>query len=371
MATKLLCLSSANTSLFAKTFLQYLSQHESVEYDYAEIEPFVLGKIPFKKMLEHFCSQTPEFIMSFDGHYRYLPKDPGIPFIEMSNSVAGPIKHNRIFIKNPVEWENSVVKVEPEWYNKVVPIEDKTIYRMTDSYRYVYLRSIVADYLKNPAKVEAPFAFYLPDWNTHTDDILNNIYRYLDFCREDKCGLHVALSKAVLDTSDLSLEQKYKIKRDSINKTLNIINKEIDKFNKEYEEEGLVGIVRDNVNYEKDLLKYNIRLLSIEPSNTTWLESLYLLKTKGVACNKIRLIFANGQRFPGTDDFDKNLPEVEKYFKDELMRKDRMQTLGQIFTTTDRFFHFLGFQENFALHMDFDKIAKIIASGGNAAPKPA
>ncbi|RDU66545.1 hypothetical protein CQA53_03670 [Helicobacter didelphidarum] len=365
MAIKLLCLSSAETSLFAKSFLQYLSKASQVEYDYAEIEPFVLSKIPFAKMKEHFCSQTPDFIMSFDGHYRYLQKEPDVPFIEMSNSVAGPIKHNRAFIKNPVEWENKVVKVEPEWYNKIIPIEDKTIYQITDSYRYVYLRSLVAEYLKNPVKKELPFAFYIPDWNTHTDDILQNIYRYLDFCRQDQCGLHVVLSKAVLDSGDLSLEEKYKAKRKSIDATLKTIKDEIKKFNKEYEEEGLKGIITDNTNYEKDLLKYNIRLLSIEPSSTTWLESLYLLKAKGVACNKIRLVFANGQRFPGTDDFDKALPEVEKYFKEELMRRDKHSTLGQIFTTTDRFFHFLGFQENFALHIDFDKIAKILANSEN------
>lgn len=363
MPTKLLCLSSANTSPFAKVFLQYISKQ--IEYDYAEIEPHVLGKIPFAKLLKHFCSQTPDFVMSFDGHYRYIQKDPGIPFIEMGNSIAGPIKSNRFFIKNPVEWENKVVKVEPEWYSKILPIEDKTIYQMIDSYRYVYLRSVVAQYNKNPIKKEPPFAFYLPDWNTHTDDILNNVYRYLDFCREDKCGLHVALPKTILDSTDLTLEQKYKAKRKSIDTTLKIIHDEIEKFNKEYEEEGLLGRVVANTNYELDLLKYNIRLLSIEPSNTTWLESLYLLKVKGVACNKIRLSFANGQRFPGTDDFDKALPEVEKYFKEELMRKDRHSTLGQIFTTTDRFYHFLGFQENFTLNIDFDKIADIIANGGN------
>ena len=365
MAVKLLCLSSANTSPFAKAFLQYIAKHDSIEYDYAEIEPYVLAKIPFTKLLTHFCSQTPDYVMSFDGHYRYIKNDPKIPFIEMSNSVAGPIRTNRPFIKTPVEWENKVVKVEPAWYNKVLPIEDKTIYSMLDSYRYVYLRYLVAESKKNPARKEPPFAFYIPDWNTHADDILNNIYRYLDFCREDRCGLHVALSKAVLDPTDMSLEEKYKMKRKSIDTTLKIIHDEIDKFNKEYEEEGLIGRVVENTNYEKDLLKYDIRLLSIEPSSTTWLEALYMLKVKGVQCNKIRLVFASGRRFPGTDDFDKMLPDVEKYFKENLMRRDKTQMLGYIYTTTDRFYHFLDFQENFALHMDFNKIADIIASGGN------
>ena len=102
MAVKLLCLSSANTSPFAKAFLQYIAKHDSIEYDYAEIEPYVLAKIPFAKLLEHFCSQTPDYVMSFDGHYRYIKNDPKIPFIEMSNSVAGPIRTNRPFIKTPV-----------------------------------------------------------------------------------------------------------------------------------------------------------------------------------------------------------------------------------------------------------------------------
>ena len=64
MAVKLLCLSSANTSPFAKAFLQYIAKHDSIEYDYAEIEPYVLAKIPFTKLLTHFCSQTPDYVMS-------------------------------------------------------------------------------------------------------------------------------------------------------------------------------------------------------------------------------------------------------------------------------------------------------------------
>ena len=104
-----------------------------------------LLRFSFTKLLTHFCSQTPDYVMSFDGHYRYIKNDPKIPFIEMSNSVAGPIRTNRPFIKTPVEWENKVVKVEPAWYNKVLPIEDKTIYSMLDSYRYVYLRYLVAE----------------------------------------------------------------------------------------------------------------------------------------------------------------------------------------------------------------------------------
>lgn len=359
MATKILCLSSANTSPFAKTFLAYISKVSGIDYEYAEIEPYVLAKIPFSKLINHFCSETPEFVMSFDGHYRYIANDPGIPFIEMGNSVAGPIRLNRPFVKNPVKWENKVIKVEPQWYGKILPLGDPTIYYMMDSYRYVYLRSIVAEYMKSPVKKELPCAFYLPDWNTHTDDILNNIYRYMDFCRDDRCSLHIAVSKSVLDPADLSLEEKYKIKRKSIDTTLKIIQDEINKFNKEYEEEGMVAKITDNQRYEQSLLSYNVRLLSIEPSNTTWLESLYLLKVKGVNCNKIRLVLANGHRFPGTDNFDTSLPEVEKYFKEELMRKDRHSALGQICTTTDKFFHFIGFQENFTLNMDFNKIGEL------------
>ncbi len=371
MAIKLLCLSSANTSSFAKIFLQYIEKNGRVEYDYAEIEPYVLAKIPFSKLITHFCSQTPDYIMSFDGHYRYIKNDPQIPFIEMSNSVAGPIRANRPFIKNPVDWENKVVKVEPSWYNKILPLEDKTIYNMLDSYRYVYLRYLVAESKKEMNKKEMPFAFYIPDWNTHTDDILNNVYRYLDFCREDRCSLHVALPKSTIDPADLTLEEKYKVKRKSIDTTLKIMNDEITKFNKEYEEEGLVGRITDNIHYEKHLLRYNIRLLSIEPSSTTWIETLYMLKVKGIECNKIRLVISNGRRFPGTDVFDQSLSDVEKYFKDNLMRRDKTQMLGYIYTTTDRFYHFIDYQENFALQIDFDKIAQIIASGGNAQQQKA
>ncbi len=371
MATKLLCLSSANTSLFAKAFLQYITKSNDIEYDYAEIEPHILGKIPFSKLITHFCSQTPDYVMSFDGHYRYIKNDPQIPFIEMGNSIAGPIRLNRPFIKNPVDWENKVVKVEPAWYNRVIPIEDKTIYGMLDSYRYVYLRYLVAESKKEMVKKELPFAFYIPDWNTHTDDILNNVYRYLDFCREDRCGLHVALSKTILDPADLSLEEKYKVKRKSIDTTLKIMHDEIDKFNKEYEEEGLVGKIVENTNYERDLLRYNIRLLSIEPSSTTWLETLYMLKVKGVECNKIRLVISNGRKFPGTEAYDQYLSDVEKYFKDTLLRRDKTQMLGYIYTTTDRFYHFIDYQENFGLHIDFDRVAQIIASGGNAQQQKA
>ncbi|STQ86222.1 hypothetical protein LS73_000230 [Helicobacter muridarum] len=362
MITKLLCLSAADTSPFAKIFLEYLSKTGKIEYDFAEIEPHILAnpKFPLSKLLSHFCSSTPDFIMSFNGHYRHLKTEPNIPFIEMGDSVAGPSRHNRPFIKNPVEWEKRVVKVEPQWYSKIFPLEEHTIYQMIDSYRYVYLRHIVASYKKNPVKTELPIAFYLPDWNTHTDDILQSIYRYLDFCRDVNCGLYVGLSKAVLDPNDNSLEQKYKAKRKSIDTTLKIIQDEISKFNKEYQKENIVARIEENTNWRLELMKHDIKLLSIEPSSTTWIESLYLLKAKEAQCNKIRLVLANGQRFPGTDDFDNELREIEKYFKENLMRKDRHSTLGQIFTTTDRFYHFLGFQENFALSMDFSKIAKLL-----------
>ncbi|RDU73144.1 hypothetical protein CQA66_02665 [Helicobacter aurati] len=368
MTIKLLCLSAAATSPFAKAFLEYMSKNGQIEYDFAEIEPHILAnpKFPLSKLLSHFCSTTPDFIMSFDGHYRYMKTEPSIPFIEMSNSIAGPTRHNRPFVKTPVEWEKKVVKVEPQWYSKILPLEEQTIYQMVDSYRYVYLRTLVSTYKTNPPKTEPSVAFYLPDWNTHTDDILQSAYRYLDFCRDVQCGLYIGLSKAVLDSKDTSLESKYKIKRKSIDITLKILHDEINKFNKEYQEDGLVARIENNLNWHLALLQHDIKLLSIEPSSTTWLEALYLLKTKEVvcnkkemACNKIRLVLANGQRFPGTDDFDNELREVEKYFKENLMRKDRHSTLGQIFTTTDRFYHFLGFQENFALSMDFDKIASL------------
>ena len=71
----------------------------------------------------------------------------------------------------------------------------------------MYIYAISLQNKENPQK-EPPFAFYIPDWNTHTDDILNNIYRYLDFCREDHCGLHVALSKAVLDSNRYEFGRK-------------------------------------------------------------------------------------------------------------------------------------------------------------------
>ena len=362
MAIKLLCLSTAKTTPFAKAFVEYLSRTKQVEYDFAEVEPQVLAnpKFPFSKLLAHFCSSKPDFIMSFNGHYRYMKTRPRIPFIEMGDSVSGPARRNRHFIKNPVEWEKKVIKVEPEWYNKILPLEDPSIYHMVDSYRYVYLRSLVAKYKKNPAPVEPPIAFYLPDWNTHTDDILQSVYRYLDFCRDVKCGLYIGLSKAVLDPNDLTLEQKYKAKRSSIDTTLKILRDELDKFNREYKEDKLVARIENNEKWYIELLKHDIKLLSIEPSSTTWVEALYLLKVKEVACNKIRLVFANGQRFPGTDDFDNELREVEKYFKENLMRKDRHSTLGQIFTTTDKFYHFLGFQESFALSMDFKKIVAML-----------
>lgn len=360
---RLLCLSSEKTSPYAKSFLEFVSKAKGIDYEYVEIEPYVLEKIPFDKVIKHFCEDNkPDFVMSFDRHYRYFKKAPDIPFIEMSDSICGPSRHNRPFVKTPVDWESEVVKVEPNWYDKILPLEDKSIYRMNNSYRYVYLRKIVEEYKANPVANEIPCAFYIPDWNTHTDDILNNIYRYLDFCANDKCNLHVALTNEVLDSNNKTFEEKYKVKRKSIDTTLKIIQEEINKFNKEYKEEGLSGKIVSNDTYKQDLLKYNIRLLSIEPTSTSWLESLYLLKVKGVACNKIRLVFAKGQRFPGTDDFDKEISDVEKYFKDELMRKDRHSTLGQIFTTTDRLYHFIDFQENFTLDINFNDIIKTLES---------
>ena len=364
---KILCLFE-DSAAFVQSYMEYLKQSSGgkIEYGSLPIPPEMLASKPLpvlvSVMQKKFGDPDKEidFIFSFNKHYRYLKEGtlPKIPIIEMGNSIAGPNYNSRPFMnpKTPCAWEDKVVKIEPKWYNSVIPIENKMVYRMDDSYRYAYLRQVVDTYKAKPPKNEPESVIYIPDWTTHLDNVVNNVYRCLDFCSDHDCGFHLALSRHLLNEEDDYYGQNFGIKREAINQTMKILRKEIQTFLQS--NPGVRATIGPTDEFHQVLVGINPKAIFIDSSSTTWLEALYLIKYKGLDCNKIRLVFSVEKKYPQIESkfFDKNLPDIEKYFKEGMFRRDVHSIFGNISTTTDKFYAFIGYHERALAVPDFDAI---------------
>lgn len=363
---KILCLLEDSAS-FVQSYMEYLKTvDKSIEYTTLAVAPEILATKPLSALANAMQkkfgdpNEAIDFIFSFNKHYRFLKPGtlPKIPIIEFGNSIGGPNYISRPFLnpKTPCAWEDKVVKVEPKWYNSVIPYENKMIYRMVDSYRYVYLRQVVDTFKNSRHAEEMPCGIYIPDWTTHLDSVLNNMYRCLEFCSQQDCGFHLALSPQILNENNDFFVKSFGIKRDSLNSTLKILRTELQKFMQQNPNvRATIGPVDE---FHQVLVGIIPKVIFLDPSSTTWLEALYLIKYKGLDCNKIRLIYSVEKKYPQIVNklYDKNLAEIEKFFKESLFRRDTHSIFGNVFTTTDRFYNFIGYHERPIEVPNFDAI---------------
>ncbi len=369
MDIKILCLLE-DSPAFVQSFMEYqkAKSKDNIEYMNLPIQPSMLETKPLSALANALKKKigNPEkefdFIFSFNKHYRFL-KAGGlvdIPIIEFGNSIAGPNYNSRPFMnpKTQCAWEDKVLKIEPKWYNEVLPIERKMIHRTQDSYRYAYLRQVVQTHKKNGGN-EPECMIYVPDWTTHVDNVLNNVYRCLEFCSQQDCGFHLALSSHLLNEGDHFYEEHFGIKKEALNSTVKILKKEMQTFSNA--NPGVMSTIGTTDEFHHVLAKINPKAIFIDPSSTTWLEALYIIKYKGLDCNKIRLIYSTEKKYPQIESklFDKNLPEIEKYFKEGLFRKDVHSIFGNISTTTDRFYNFIGYHDRDLEILDFEYLKSL------------
>lgn len=368
MDFKILCLLD-DSSTFVQSYMEYLKENsdDKIEYMNLPIAPAMLESKPLTTLVSVLKKKfgDPEkdidFIFSFNKHYRFLKSNtlPDVPIVELGNSIAGPNYNSRPFMnpKTPCAWEDKVLKIEPKWYNDVLPIERKMIHRVQDSYRYVYLRQVVDTHkASNAGKPDPECMIYVPDWTTHLDNVLNNVYRCLDFCSQQDCGFHLALSSHLLNENDSFYGDNFGIKRDTLNATMKILRTEIQRFSEA--NPGVISSIGATDEFHHVLARISPRAIFIDPSSTTWLEALYLIKYKGLDCNKIRLIYSTEKKYPQIESklFDKHLPEIEKYFKEGLFRRDVHSIFGNISTTTDRFYNFIGYHDRALEVLDLKSI---------------
>lgn len=368
MDFKVLCLLE-DSQPYIQAYMEYLKANskDNIEYMTLPIAPATLEKTPLPTVLNALKKKfgNPEkdidFILSFKDYYRHIKPGtlPQTPIIEMGNYAGGPNYFSRPFMnpKKVCAWEDSVLKIEPEWYNQVHPIDRKMIFRMRDSYRYAYLRKLVDEYKsKNGKNPGQDAVIYIPDWTAHLDSVLNSVYFCLDFCNQQECALYIALSKHLLDENDDFYTKNFGVKRETLNAALKILKTELNKH-AEHNQESPVTIIPTEEAMSV-LTTLNPKAILVDPSSTTWLESLYLIKYKGLDCNKIRLVITIEKKYPQIESkmYDKYLGDTEKFCKENLFRRDTHSLLGNISTTTDRFYHFIGYQDTPLELLDFKKL---------------
>ncbi|RAX58833.1 hypothetical protein CCZ01_01160 [Helicobacter monodelphidis] len=372
MATKVLCLLE-DSQLFIQSYMGYLKQQSkgTLEYMTLPIAPEMLATKPLTTLVSVLKKkfgdpeQDIDYIFSFNSHYRYIKPGtmPDIPIVEFGNSISGPDYRSRPFMnqKKPCAWEDKVLKVEPAWFNQIIPLANmKMIYQMQDSYRYAYLRQVVDEYKANRGgniQKDPEYVVYLPDWTTHIDSILNNVYRCLDFCSQQDCHFHLALTKHLLNETDDFFTAQFGIKKDSLNSSIKILKTELSRFQESDPNlRCTLGALED---FHTTFVGMNPKVVFIDPSHSAWLEALYMMKYKGLDCHKVRLVFSIEKKFAQIESkmFDKNLPDIEKFFKDGLFRKDVHSVLGNISTTTDKFYSFINYHDRPLEVLDLSEIA--------------